>query len=155
MEKRTLLALAISFVVLGFYPLILEKFYPGHYKKTSAPAPASSPEAPPPAAGTAEKLVKAGAFSPDEDLSFQRTPLSLVFNKKDGGIREIAFPSFPDSETSRPIKFLSLKSIGVSPGSLLVSSGPDASLVTDFSGQTGAGGAVLSAGALAGALSLT
>ena len=32
MEKRTLLALAISFLVLGFYPLILQRFYPDYYK---------------------------------------------------------------------------------------------------------------------------
>ena len=33
MEKRTLLALALSFAVLGFYPLILQKFYPDYFKE--------------------------------------------------------------------------------------------------------------------------
>src|SRR6185503_19546465 len=99
MEKRTLIALALSFLVLGFYPVVLEKFYPGYYKKASAPAPAAKTA---PRAGTpAEKLVKPGAASPEEDLSFQSQSLQLVFNKKDGGIREISFPRHPDSETSR------------------------------------------------------
>ena len=36
MEKRTLMALALSFLVLGFYPVILQKFYPEYYKNAAA-----------------------------------------------------------------------------------------------------------------------
>ena len=35
MEKRTLIALALSFLVLGFYPVVLQKFYPEYYKKSA------------------------------------------------------------------------------------------------------------------------
>lgn len=156
MEKRTLIALALSFMVLGFYPVILQKFYPDYYKKTSQAPQAQSVSAKAPAVGTlAEKLVKAGTFSPEEDMSFRNNSLQLVFNKKDGGIREIAFPRYMDSETSRPIKFLSLKDLGVSPAALLLTSGNDSSLVSDHSGSVVGDGTSLSGSALGGKVRVT
>ncbi len=137
MEKRTLIALALSFMVLGFYPMILQKFYPDYYKnkKTSQSVPEKAFHAAAGNPAAVEKLVKAGTFSPEEDLRFRSDTLQLVFNKKDGGIREISFPRYTDSETSRPIKFLSLKDLGVSPAALVLTSGGDSSLVTDHAGE--------------------
>ena len=151
MEKRTLLALALSFLVLGFYPVILQKFYPDYYKKTSALAKKTAPTSAQ-RADTVEKLVNAGSFLLEQDLGFQSTSSALVFNKQDGGVREISFPRFPDSETSRPIRFVSLKNSGVSTGSLVLSSGEDSSLVKGYSGQVTGHEAVFTAPALGGRL---
>jgi YidC/Oxa1 family membrane protein insertase len=156
MEKRTLLALALSFVVLGFYPVILQKFYPDYYKK-SPEKTASSPAAPggqnAAPVGVA-KLVNAGSFTPEEDLQLRDASMALTFNKKDGGIREIAFPRFTNSETSRPIQFISLKNTGVSTGSLLASSGAESGLVMDYAAQTADNRALFSANVFSGKLSV-
>ena len=131
MEKRTLIALALSFLVLGFYPMALQKFYPDYYKKSPASQTRSLSRTI--AAGASGKtFLKAGAFLPAEDMPYKSDKLELVFNKKDGGIREIAFPAFMDSETKAPIKFLSLRDTGVSPTALVVSSNGDSSPVTDY-----------------------
>src|SRR3989338_8872176 len=93
MEKRTLIALALSFMILGFYPVILQKFYPDYYKQslpagqagaaqrkqptTSADSTVSKPTA---LSGT---FLKAGDFVPEEDIAFRNPKLELIFNKKD------------------------------------------------------------------------
>ena len=155
MEKRTLIALALSFMVLGFYPLVLQKFYPDYYNKKAAHSSAgqtgavtATTAANNTAGRVSEKLVKAGDFSPEEDLALKNPALALVFNKKDGGMREVGFPRFIDSETSRPIQLVSLKSIGASTGSLMITSGTDSSLVTNFSGEANGNGAYFSAPAI-------
>lgn len=155
MEKRTILALALSFLVLGFYPVVLGKFYPNYYKKSSAktvfaPAPASVHQA-----AVLEKLIDPGTFTPEEDLPLGDESLTLIFNKKDGGIREIAFPRFINSETSRPIQFVSLKNTGASPGSLLVTSGSESGLVVDHAVETTRKRTVFSAKAASGRLAVT
>jgi len=155
MEKRTLIALALSFMVIGFYPLILQKFYPDYYKKTSHASSAKPAAARAEAGSAVEKLVNAGAFSPENDMSFQNGSLQLAFNKKDGGIREIHFPRLTDSETSRPIRFISLKDLGVSSTALVLTSGGDSSLVTDHSGEVRGSGVSLSAAALGGKVKVT
>ena len=35
MEKRTLIAVAISFLVLSFYPVLLQRFYPNYGRSQS------------------------------------------------------------------------------------------------------------------------
>ena len=128
MEKRTLIALALSFLVLGFYPVVLQKFYPDYYKKSAQTqnvvktAPAATPEA-------SKTFLKSDSLLPGDDLKYKNQKLNLVFNKKDGGIREIAFPSFPHSETKAPLKLLSLTSSGVSPAAVVLLSGGDISSV--------------------------
>ncbi len=151
MEKRTLLALALSFLVLGFYPVVLEKFYPGYNKSGKAvPTTPSSEMAPKPA--SVQKLIKGGALTADDDLILRNESLALVFNKKDGGIREVAFPLFISSETSRPIQFVSLNNTGVSSSSLLISKGADTVLVTDYAASSEKDQATFSALALDGKL---
>ena len=154
MEKRTLLALALSFLVLGFYPMVLQKFYPDYNKKNPAAvsSPAASSAAKP---AVVQMLTKGGPLTADDDLALRNESVSLVFNKKDGGIREVAFPLFINSETSRPIQFVSLKNIGVSSGSILVSSGADAALVTDYTGVSDKNGATFSAPAANGRLKVS
>ena len=132
MERRTLIALALSFLVLGFYPLVLQKFYPDYYKQNAAAhSKSQGVKSLAPAAG-APTFLKTGVFTPAEDVVFKSQKLGLVFNKKDGGIREIAFPAFVDSETKAPLKLLSLKDTGVSLGAVVILSGGDLTTVTDY-----------------------
>ncbi len=155
MEKRTLIALALSFMVLGFYPLVLQKFYPDYYNKKAVSSPVKQGGAAAVPGHVSDKFIKADNFLPEEDLAIKNSALALVFNKKDGGIREAGFPRFIDSETSRPIQFISLKSIGVSTGALLATSGSDSAMVTDFSGEASGDSASFSARALGGKIGVT
>ncbi len=150
MEKRTLIALALSFLVLGFYPVILQKFYPDYYKKSSlsptvkkVAAKSSVPE---------KTFLKSDSLSSDEDVIFKSPMLHLVFNKKDGGIREIAFPAFIDYETKLPLKLLSLKSSSVSPGSIVILNNGDVSPVTRYEALQNGNESVFTSSALSGKL---
>ncbi len=125
MEKKTLLALAISFLVLGFYPVLLQKFYPDYYNK-SEPVKTSIETSPtasnvvapstglPVAPTTHEKL------SAEKDQIFQNKKIQLSFNPSVGAIRGIAFPAFIDSETSKPLQLFMLEQATASPTSLSV-----------------------------------
>ncbi len=115
MERKTIIFLAVSFVLLGFYPVVLQYFYPDYYKasrtlnkKNTSTSPvsgntagpkASAPNSPP----SLENLSAA------DDLEFQNQNLKLLFNKKGGSIHEVSFPQFIDSDTNKPLQFLSLK----------------------------------------------
>lgn len=105
MEKRVLIAIVLSFAVLGFYPMVLHKFYPGYGKSAARTTLSSSP--------TSTAAVKAAAaslsvLSKDKDTAFQTGNLELLFNAEGGAIREVAFPNFVDSATEKALKFLSL-----------------------------------------------
>lgn len=112
MDKRTLLAIAISLIVLGFYPVILKKFYPDYGKApVSATAPAAEKGADPlsaPAGVSSAAVLDAQMLVPEKDLVFENKQLKLLFNSKGGLVREIRFPDFIDSETKEPLKLLSL-----------------------------------------------
>ena len=43
MEKRVLLALSLSFLILGFYPMALRYFYPHYGQVRTAPAVSVTP----------------------------------------------------------------------------------------------------------------
>ncbi len=112
MEKRTLAALAVSFLVLAFYPMILQKFYPDYYQTRKPATAKSSPKAPsdiPPIASSPSP-ISAEKFQDGQDLVFQNERLKLQFNSKGGVIREISFPQFIDSETRKPLTLISLGS---------------------------------------------
>ncbi|MBI4352479.1 MAG: membrane protein insertase YidC [Candidatus Omnitrophica bacterium] len=132
MEKRVLLALAISFLVLGFYPVILQKFYPQSAK--TSPTASLEPLPSSPASGNLKGSDLRGAVSPaflgdterllqEEDLAIGNERVKAVFNKKGGLVREISFPRFADPKTQEGLKFLSADSSGSLPG--LVSLSPD------------------------------
>jgi len=128
MEKRTLLALAISFLVLGFYPVILQKFYPDYYKnapRKAAATPASPAglhalpadrQASPPS--VAEPSLD--AFDTTKDTLFRSENLQILFNENADSIREIAFPKFTDSDTGKPLTILSLTALEGAPASIRV-----------------------------------
>ncbi|MBI3252433.1 MAG: membrane protein insertase YidC [Candidatus Omnitrophica bacterium] len=119
MEKRTLLALTLSFLMLGFYPVILQKIYPD-YKGPAASAPKAGfikPASPasPALPHSAAVSASAAELSPAGDILFENENLRLVFNKKGGVLREIAFKKFADSETQRPLRLVSLEDSGQAP----------------------------------------
>ena len=147
MEKRTLIALALSFIVLGFYPLILQKFYPDYYKQNAAARQKSRIEKTVPAAEI--RTGGALALSPENDLPLYTPDLQLVLNKKDAGIREIAFPGFIDSETHTPLKLISLNKMP-SALALAVRSSGDFTVVTDYQASEDKGEWIFSSTALDG-----
>jgi YidC/Oxa1 family membrane protein insertase len=111
MEKRVLLAIVLSFAVLGFYPMVLSKFYPGYGKAPARPA-LSSPASAAPTAAAAPPAPSASTLSKEKDLAYQTGRLNLLFSPEVGAIREVAFPSFVDSTTKKPLQFLSLSQPG-------------------------------------------
>ncbi len=123
MEKRTLLALAISFAVLGFYPVLLQKFYPDTYRNSeksqkqakTVASSASSKDSRPFISNTSDQshsFKPAGVYVSSEDRTFSNPKLNLVFNEKGAGIRQAEFPKFQSAKTKSPLRFFSLQSPG-------------------------------------------
>lgn len=116
MEKRTLIALAVSLMILGFYPMVLQQFYPEYGKenavKVSSKAAVSSiPET---------ALAKATSYSDGDDVLYKNNHLRLVFNKKDAAVREISFTDFTDYESKGSLRLLALKDSKASPFSIQI-----------------------------------
>ena len=110
MEKRTLIAIAVSFLILGFYPFVLERFYPGYNKvQKAAPSAVVGKNLPAAEAISVSPTSRAGRFIAEDDVVFQDNKLKLLFNKEGGSIREISFLDFKDSATGNPIKLISLE----------------------------------------------
>ena len=119
MERKTVLFLIVSFVILGFYPMVLQHFYPEYYKsqkefrqkKDSIPATdaqsVDSKKSSQRTLFTAENLEH--NFSSKDDSEFKNDNLILLFNKKGGAIHEVSFPNYADLDTQKPLLFLSLK----------------------------------------------
>lgn len=140
MEKRTLVALAISFLVLGFYPVILQKIYPDYNrpKVVSVAGPSLAASTKTPQSGVSVlPLKEAGSFQKEQDLNFRNERIELLFNRAGGAIREISFPKFIDSETKKPLALISLDSPAGAPTSVdLINHGSE---VQDFELSSRAG----------------
>ncbi len=123
MEKRVFLGLALMFLLLGFYPVILQKFYPEYGKNEVLKTPAQPRDAK--AVQKPEPVFPvAGDYSLADDVFFKNDKLRLVFNPKGGGIREIAFLDFKDDENKDPLKLLSAKNSFAAPLSVSLISPP-------------------------------
>ena len=141
MEKRTLIALGLSFLILSSYPMLMRKMYPDYYKKLDAAqsvkkSAANSPE--PTASKTpavdgprVTATLKAGSLLPEDDFSFKNSGVDLVFNKKDGAIRQVGFVRYPDAESKTPTKLLSLRDSGATLTSLGIIEGGNLSMILD------------------------
>ena len=116
MEKKTLIFLAISIIILGFYPLVLEHFYPDYYKNSSRTATkrAAGLVNPGPAKPGPSKIDSIGVpgfktkFSSENDQAFQNDNFKFLFNTIGGAIHEVSFFKYADSDTHKPLLFLSL-----------------------------------------------
>lgn len=120
MEKRTLIALAISFAILGFYPVILQKLYPDYYKNQARLEAEKKT-----AAFSQTQLVadvknplssSNGAFIEGSDIPLKTEKLDLRFNSKGGVLRQAEFLSYKEAETGKPLKFFSLQKAEGAPG---------------------------------------
>lgn len=120
MEKRTLLAIALSFLVIGLYPIMLQKMYPQHYAahpKAAATAPAAvslnpfSKEKP----ALQNPASDRGTFLPSQDVVYQNDKVKITFNKKGGAVREVYFREFADPETRQPLRLFSWNDADGSP----------------------------------------
>lgn len=111
MEKRTLLALVLSFAILGFYPTILRFFYPD-YGKTQTVAESVSPVASvlPGVPISAQRLTAGlSPFELSRDVNLQTSELKLAFHPKGGILREVASIAYKDPETKQPLGLLSVQ----------------------------------------------
>ena len=131
MEKRTLLALALSFLVIGLYPLVMQKLYPDYSKGAFSPLEPKPQDASSKDTLPAQKpllrnpLTSAAIFLPEEDFIFTQGGLRLILNRKDAGIREASFLDYPDSETKSPLRFFSLAAALGAPTSLRIAGAED------------------------------
>ncbi|MCG3177297.1 MAG: Membrane protein insertase YidC [Candidatus Omnitrophica bacterium] len=116
MEKRTILALVLSFAVLGFYPTILGFFYPDYGKTPAtvvadsappaapgAPQAAGVPSAPPRLAAPSSKLELA------QDVRVKTRELDLAFHPQGGILREVSSTAYRDAETRLPLGLISVQ----------------------------------------------
>lgn len=147
MEKRTIIALALSFVVLGTYPLILQKMYPDYYKNraeekaskdtpvkttSSVPAPATptTPGAITPSAGTEMSII-------GEGIPVSGRRVYAEFSPAGGVIQHLAFPEFQAPEKKGPLELFKAKDAAEAPlyvdaaaGLYTVSPGTDGVVLT-------------------------
>src|SRR5690349_3828255 len=120
MEKRMFLAVALSFLVIGLYPVALEKMYPGYAKRAEMSRAArtqahkaAEPDAAPQTMGDAQS--DAGVFLPSQDIRMDNGNVGLTFNQKGGALREVDFPSFTDPQTKAPLRIFSLNELTGAP----------------------------------------
>lgn len=134
MEKRTIVALALSFLVLGLYPVFLEKFYPQTSVRPAvqtAPRPSDAPAVPDSSRLSApadETRLVAG-----EDTVYDNGSVHAAFNPRGGVIRELSFPSHAHPETQRPLEFISAGSLKDSPALVAIST--DGSTYVPLAGE--------------------
>lgn len=114
MEKRVLLALAISFMILGFYPSILKHFYPEYGKAQVTRSASNTQAADKSSSVTAASAVNDGEFSSADDVIFRNDKLNLLFNLKGSAIREISFLEFTDIDRKGPLRLISAQKISAS-----------------------------------------
>lgn len=119
MEKRVILAIALSFLTIGIYQMALNHFYPEAARPVSVSAPeqtaaqtVSSPSVAVPVSSPSEELLPAG------NVSFETSELSAFFNRSQGGLSQISFKRFPKSETGKALTVLDEKTSQALPTSL-------------------------------------
>ncbi len=123
MEKKFILPLAGLFLLLGFYPILLQQFYP-EYGKTqkAARAAASSPGAASSFASSPVSASSAGItaqdYSAEKDVLFKNDKLRLTYSETGGAIREIAFLEYMDDWNRDPLKLISAKNPSAAPFSV-------------------------------------
>ena len=104
MDRRLLLAVALSSAVMFTYPLLLSRIYPNEIKQvtqyqhtaetTSAviirQAPTESTEAPP----------------PPTTHQFSGSKISVVYSDRSGGIQQLVLPGYRSLNTTQPVTLL-------------------------------------------------
>lgn len=161
MDRKTLGILVVAFLFLGFYPTLLQKFYPEYGKKIRAEREAKS--AAKAVSGSEQKasnasdkiespVLRADEFLPEEDKAFSNDKLALIFNEKGGGIRQAGFLEYRDYEAKRPMQFFSLKDSKAAPASINFITPLSMPVESKYQIEQTAGGAVLKTSLLGGKL---
>ena len=108
MEKRTLIALALSLAVITGYPYLVKVFYP-NYGTVTRTATTAAPEAAAPSAPQTAPLATAGTVAPDKpdtksgfDVASYRVEISQNY----ASILMLAFTNYSNTEDKTPLKFL-------------------------------------------------
>ncbi len=79
-------------------------------------------------------VLRQGGLLPEDDMAFKNSGVELMFNKNDGGIRQVGFVKFADAETKAPTQILSLKDAGVSITSLALVGAGSLEMPTGYTG---------------------
>lgn len=116
MQKRILIALSISFLVIGFYPMLLQHFYPEYGKQKAA---ASSKPGEVASKDKTQNIILGQLYSADKDVMFKNDKLRLVFNTLGGGVRQVSFLDYEDYEKGEPLRLVSLEDTKGAPLSLI------------------------------------
>ncbi len=107
MDKKVLLALAFAFLILGFYPVVLQKFYPEYGQEQKAAIVSKN------VSENKTTVVSAKPFeniSETDDVLFKNDKLRLEFNPKGGVVRKVSFIDYMDIENKGPLSLVSAKS---------------------------------------------
>ncbi len=120
MEKKALLAIAISFLFLGIYPYILEKFYPEAAKVKPKPAVSATVPADTPSKPESTLPVSRAALTDQDDFRYQNEQFRLSFAAVGGGVRELSFPKFQDPVTKEAIRFFKFDEASQTSGAVLI-----------------------------------
>ena len=112
MEKRLILALALSLLVLLSWSTFTTKFYPSANKQVKSIKPETLiPKEPPPPA-IPPSLSPQKPVKPEELFTIQQDKYSVVFNASGASIKEISFPAYQSSKLSLDQGFL-LKNVAL------------------------------------------
>lgn len=159
MEKRTLAALAITFIVLMFYPMILQHYYPEYGKshKTIASPVGTSVNGAAVMPSSIMNGTASGEVLSEKDVRLANDSIEMLFNEKDGSLRELSFLKFKNILTRKPIKFFSYTTLGHSPTWVELISADGGTLTPDTAGYflTTDGERSLTASSSSGGVKLT
>lgn len=96
MEKRVVLAIALSFLAIGAYQMALQHFYPEVAKMPthiSAPAKQTSVDLPAVSQGSVES-----GLTDQESVAYETPEFSFLLTENQGGIRRIAFKKYAQND---------------------------------------------------------
>jgi len=106
MERRTLLAIALSMLILLLYPYILRKFYP-QLRQANAPVTYRKKEISPStqqqAQDRSQSIVKV-PLSEEKEVEFETENYKIVLSNIGGVIKSITLKKYFDSEDKTPIE---------------------------------------------------
>lgn len=105
MEKRALLAIVLSMLILLFYPYFLKKFYP-QLNPPPTQVVSSKKEISPPLKHKEQKIeepIQQGSSSEEKELEFETASYKIVLSNIGGVIKSVTLKKYFDSEQNVPI----------------------------------------------------
>lgn len=105
MEKRAVLAIVISMLILLLYPSFLKKFYP-QLSQPTKPAVSSQKEltvSPKHEAQKIDQPLEQAVLSEEKEVDFETTNYKIVLSNIGGDIKSIVLKKYFDSEHKKPI----------------------------------------------------